>query len=853
MNSSKEEIPPKWATWFLRFYCRSNLVEDIEGDLNEYFHRHIETKGIKWAKIIYIVDVLTFVKLYTLHKPNMFNPQQQFALWKNYSITAIRSYKKTKLHTSLNVLSFVLGISCFILVSLIVLNEFSYNGHFENSDRIGRISLDISSKNGELVELVYSNVQLREELISSYDEIESVTGILKIDGKIAVKKNKFIFYEGDFYQADRSYFSVFTHNWIIGDQNKALDRPGCIVITRNLADKYFEYDNPLGKVLNVNNRDYEVTGVIDNLPVNTDIRFNALVSLDRDFGDWCQTYVLFRNAEALNGFQQKLDSHFDEYLRSILERTKSAGSYDLERLRDIHFGNAKIFDSPKANKTALYSFLTMGFIVLLLACINYINISIAQSAKRQSEIGIRKVFGALHRQIRTQYIAEAFWITVLSFAIAITLVAFLLPLFAEYEIMNISVNDWINLSSLMYVIIFIFLVSILSGFYPAFIVVRVGAVKNLKGTLGIKTNKFFHNGMILIHFTISISLIFVTLIVNKQIKLLFESDPGYDKDQVMVVEIPPDENLLPSLHVLKNELNQYSSVLSTSFVTHYSMPTTETWFDVYQIDDGFQWLNFIRVDEHYFDVLDLKIVKGRTFDSNDRSVVVVNEALVKELGWEDPIGKKMWNSKVIGVIQDFNFSGLDPIVKPLQFQPIYSYGDQPEKLLIKLDDPSIRSIENIKNSWTNIMVDYPFEFKFLDTYYQQQFNKEATLNTVLWYTSLLAIIIACIGLFGIISIKIEQKNKETGIRKILGARILHLLSPSWKEYGALIVVSILLSYPIAVLSINKWLQAFSNKTTIDLITLAKAVAIVIGLLSIIIIYQVFKIIRINPLTSIRNE
>lgn len=854
MSKIKDHKPPLWATRFLRFYCRTELAEDLEGDLNECFQRNIKTKGVKWAKLIYVTDVLTFFRPYTLRKPVLFNPGLQFALWKNYSITALRSYRKTKLNTSLNILSLVLGISCFILISLFVLNEFSFNHHFDKSERIGRVSLSMFPKtSGETMDVVWCNVQLREELISSYEEVESTTGILKLNSKIVVRKNRSIFFEEAFYHADPSYFSVFSHSWIAGDKTSALERPGCIVLTRSLAEKYFRYEDPLGNVLNVNDRDYEVTGVIDNLPLNTDLRFTALLSLDSDFGDWCQTYVLFTNAEALKGFQKKLDSHFDEYLRPILDQTGSDGSYHLERLRDLHFGNAKLFDSPKGNKTVLISFLSIAFIVLLVACINYINISIAQSIKRQSEIGIRKVFGALQRQISGQYITEAFWITTISFVIAIAIVVYVVPILGKYRIINVSLTEWINLRSLSYMIIFIILVSILSGIYPAFILVRAGTVRNLKGNSGIKTNKLFHSSMILIHFTISISLIFATLIVNKQIKLLLESDPGYNKDQVIVVDIPPDNNLLALLSALKNELKQLASVSSASFVTHYSIPTTETWMDVYRIEENFKWLNFIRIDENYFDVLGLKIVDGRVFGPDESSVVVVNEALVKNLGWEYPLGKTIWNSEVIGVIQDFSFQGLNQNVEPLQFQPIYRYSDQPEKLLIKLSNPNAGNIKNIKNTWADIMIGYPFEFRFLDTYYQQQFEKEATLNTLLRYVSLLAIVIACVGLFGIISIKIEQKNKETGIRKIFGARILHLLSLTWKEYGAIIATSALLAYPITALVLHKWLQTFSNKTTIDLISLAKAVAIVIGLVLFIIIYQAIKILRLNPLKSIRYE
>lgn len=854
MSIINEIKPPLWATRFLRFYCRTELAEDLEGDLNECFQHNIKTKGVKWAKLIYIIDVLTFVRSYTLRKPILFNQNLHLMLLKNYSITALRSYKKTKLNTSLNILSLVLGISCFILISLFVLNEFSYNHHFDKSDRIGRISISLSEKTTvETVDLVWSNVQLREELISSYDEVEATTGVLKLTSKIIVRKNGPIFFEEDFYHADPSYFTVFSHKWITGDETTALERPGCIVITQTLVHKYFASENPLGNILNINDRDYEVTGVIENVPLNTDLRFNALLSLDMDFTDWCQTYVLFTNAEALKGFRRQLDSHFDEYLGPSLDQRGSDGSYHLERLRDLHFGNVKLFDSPKGNKTVLISFLSIALIILLVACINYINISIAQSIKRQSEIGIRKVFGALQRQIRIQYIVEAFWITAISFVIAIAVVAYVIPILGEYRIINVSLTEWISLRSLSYMIILIILVSILSGIYPAFILVRAGIVRNLRGNSMINTKNLFHNSMILIHFTISISLIFATLIVNKQIKLLLESDPGYNKDQVIVVDIPPVNNLLALLPALNNELKQLTSVSSASFVTHYSIPTTETWFDVYRIEENFKWLNFIRIDENYFDVLGLKIKDGRIFGSNESSVVVVNEALVKYLGWEVPLGKIISGSEVIGVIQDFNFHGLNQEVEPIQFQPIYRYSDQPEKLLIRLNNSNAGNIRNIKNTWSELMTGYPFEFRFLDAYYQEQFEKEATLNTLLWYVSLLAIVIACVGLFGIISIKIEQKNKDTGIRKIFGARILHLLFITWKEYGAIIAASVLLAYPITALVINKWLQTFSNKTTIDLISLSKAVAIVIGLVLFIIIYQTIKIVRLNPLKSIRYE
>lgn len=859
-NGVKNQLPPSWAKRFLSWYCRPELLEDLEGDLNEFFFRHCETRGWLFARLMYIVDVIKFCRPYTIGKPKSFHPGVQGDLLKIYSIGAFRNFLKTKLSTALSVISLTLGLACFMLICLYVFNEFSFNRHYENHERIGRVSLNlVDQRSKEETNLVWSNPQLPDELRESYPEIEAATGILKLDGKAVVKKEGSVFLEEDFFTVDKYYTHVFSHEWLAGDKTTALSEPASVVLTETLAIKYFAGQQPLNKILTINDRDYRVSGVIKDVPFNTDLRVKALLSLDSHFPDWCMTYILLKDQQSMGGFQQKLNAHFDAYLRPVLEQTGSDGSYHFEALTDIHLGDRRLFDTPKASRLILFVFLSIAFLVLAVTVVNYLTIAVARAVKRFTDVGVRKVFGALPGQIKLQYIVETFWLAFASFILSLLIIFYTVPVLRENHILDFYPEQWISFNFLLLGLAFIVLLSLVAGRFPGVLANKGSTLSKLKGRSVIGMGKFFHPGFMAIHLTVTLSLIFSTKVVRNQMDALLTTDPGYDTKQILVVDIPTDTTVFPLLDHLKTSLARLSFVSNVSLAGPYSTPTNDVGFDIFTVDAGnhesWKAIDYIRVDDDYFDLFNIQLIQGTTFKQSDASPdrydkVVVNEALVKAMGWENPLEEYISNNEVAGVVQNFNFYGLQLKAEPMIFR---LNSDFPEKLLIKFNEVTKPNLQTLKNVWADNIKGHPFSYRFLDDYFEQHLEREYTLKNLLMIFSFLASLIACVGLFASINVRVEQSMKETGIRRMLGAGVLQLLSRSFREYVIGIMIASLVAFPLTVFMLTGWLEKFAYKTAIDMATCLESVLIISALGSVAILYQAIRILKIKPLECIRYE
>lgn len=862
----KNPAPPKWAQRFLSWYCRPELLEDLQGDLNEYFNRNSLSKGQFKAKLIYILDVFKFLRSYTIRKSFLYDPHLHWILYKNYFTTAQRNLRKYKLNTALNIAGLTLGISCFIIISLYVHHELSFDKHYKNLERIYRVTFNFRSlDDNQITALAWADAPLLDRLNEHFPEIEAVTGIAQIrnfdsssGSQTKVKSGTHTFIEDRFFVADSSYFNVFSHDWIAGNPSTALTRPASIVLTQGLALKYFQDTDPLDKSLIINNRNYLVTGVIEDLPENTDLKFDALLSLDSHFSDWCFTYILFRNANGAAGFQQKLDTLFEEEVRPVLQQSNFDGSYHLEALRGLHFAERKLFDPPKGNQASLYVFTAISLLILIISAFNYINLSVAQSVKRQAEVGIRKIFGAVRKQIRMRYTVESLMITVVSIVFAGAIVFYVIPILKNNHILNYSIEELNDVSVVSLLIAIVFLICVTAGSLPSYYLSRTDPVANLKGKTRIGDNRSFRNGLIIVQFTASISLIFATGVVYDQMAFLLQKDTSLEKDQVLVVDIPDDETLLSTLPVLKNAVKALAFVKNASLVGENSIPTSEPTMDIFEVNQNgkktIKMLNYIRIDEDYFDVLGLTMSEGRKFNArdfdSDNNVVVVNEGLVKLMGWKNPLQQTVGSKSIVGVVRDFSFQALQQAGEPMMVVP---NNHLPQKLLVKVTSPDSKSIAVLQNTWKQNLKDLPFTHRFLDEYFSQQLEKENTLQKLMTWFSSITVVIACLGLFGLISISIVQRMKETGIRKIFGARVIQLLALTWKEYGILLAISSIIAFPLVFFSMTKWLEGFANKTSVGIGEYFTAVGVMVAVMLFTLLYQAWKLIKINPIQSIRYE
>jgi len=860
MNKNKIPTPPRWAQRFLEWYCRPELLEDLQGDLNEYFQRNCNDKGLFRARIIYIIDVIKFFRSYTFRKSVPVSGSNRI-LFNNFYKTAYRNLLKHKLTTSLNIVGLTLGISCFMVISIYVQHEYTFDHHYKNYERIYRVTLDITSNEAnETIPLGWADPQLAEDLRELYPEVEDATGIIKPERSVSVKTGTATFQEDNFCEADSHYFGVFSHRWIAGNPAKALEEPYSIVVTESLSQKYFGNEDPLNKTLAINGEDYNVTGLIKDLPSNTDLKFDALLSTDPE--DWFFTYLLFKSSTDVAGFQQKLDQHAEE----LQGDNSFSGTYHLEPLTDIHFNEAKAFDTPKGSAVALYAFSFIALLILIISCINYVNMGLAQSIRRQAEVGVRKIFGASKNHIRLQFIIESLLITFVSSITALFAVSLLLKLFQRNNILTVTMDTVQWLPLLIFVVAVLLLISIFSGSYLGLFQTNTNPVSDLKGSNLIGNRRVFSHTLIVIQFIIVVALIFSTRVVNRQTQFLAMSNHGFDKDQVMVLDVPTDQTVYPRIPALKNSLATLAGVNKVSLTGYRSMPSSELFVDTYTVKQRdsarVKLLNEVYVDENYFDALGIQLAAGRKFNPDDLGgkAVIVNEAMVKDLGWTNPleqtidygISGNLSNDgvPVIGVVKDFSFHGLQRKAVPLMFYPMKG---NPEKILIKLDNPDLNSIWAIEKVWRASIEDHPFEYRFLDDYFQQQMEKENTLQKLMNYFSGMCIIIGCLGLIGTMNISFAQNLKETGIRKILGAKNIHLLIRSWRNHLIQLVIASIIALPVAFLLMDQWLEDFSNKISIDLVDYVMVILVLCGAVLLIMSWQIVKFFKLNPLESIKQE
>lgn len=854
----KESQPPSWAKKFLAWYCRPELLEDLEGDLNEYFFRNIEEKGVFCARLIYVMDVIKFLRSYTIRKPSPIKPGLQGDLLLIYSISALRTFLKRKLTTTISLFSLALGLSCFIIISLYVAHEFSFNRHYTSYERIGRVSLTmVDERTKDETNLVWTNPQLPDELRELYPEVEAVTGMLKMNGKVVVNTGTSIFLEENFFTVDKHYCTVFNHEWLAGSASTALNEPSSIVVTESVAIKYFGQGDAIDKTLSVNERDYKVTGVIRDVPPNTDLRPAALLSLDDHFPDWCMTYILFKNPQSLPTFQEKLDAHFDEYLRPILAQTGYRGAYHLEALADIHLGDQKLFDTPKASRTVLYVMLSIALVILIVTVVNYLTIAVAGTIKKLTDIRIRKVFGARQGQIRLQYMTESFLLTFAALLFSLVIISFALPGLRESHILDSFPQQWSDIRFLLSGLMITGILSVAAGGIISLLANRKAFAHRTKEVVLGRRTKSFYLAFLAIHLTVALSMVFSAKVVRNQVDELLNMDPGYNAKQILVIDVPTDTSVYPLLSRLKEMFVAQSFVSHVSLTGAYSTPTDDIGFDIFSVDQGdgesYRTISYIKVDNAYFDLFNIQLREGTTFKELSheyKEQVVVNEALVRTMGWTNPLQEYISNFEIVGVVETFRFYGLERNTEPLIFRFNKEF---PEKILIDLHAATRENLATIKELWTSHIKGHPFSYRFLDDYFQQHLEKEYAIKNLLMVFTFVSILIACIGIFGAINIRMEQSMKETGIRKILGGGMTQLLSANYREYAISIVVASLLAFPLSLLMLNQWLEKFAHKTSIEPTLGLESVLVIAALSFLAILYHMIRISKINPLETIKNE
>jgi len=781
---------------------------------------------------------------------------------KNFLKTSLRNIRKNKVYSIINIGGLAVGIACAVVILIYISMETSYDQYHRNADCIVRIA-----KGNDFTCLSFP---LGQAILQDIPEVLDIARINHIG-----RNQKYLFTSGDksffetrFYLADPSLFRIFDFTFIQGSPETALLPPSSMVLTQSTARKYFGEKNPLGQILTSDkNRDYIVTAVVKDLPQTSHFKFDLLGSMlrvDEIYNDpissywnaWnFYTYALLTPSTNLIDLEKKIEDLYSKYREEEMDLT-------VQRLTDIHLKSHMWGElEPPGSIESLLLYSAIGLIVLLLACFNFMNLATAQSFRRAREVGVKKVVGASRRQLIFQFIGESTTMAFLSIPLAFLLVEAFLPVFNRIAGAFLTVEYFrypLLIPGLIGTVLF---VGIVSGSYPAFVASGFRPITVLRNTRSIgRMRKSLRNVFVVLQFSISVIFLIITFVVSNQMHFIRHKKLGIDKEHL--IHVPLSSSTRNHYELIKKEflsrggvLNVSASDFHPSLNTHYQ----STWREGLEADK-YEMVRWTGVDHDFVKTLGLEIIQGRDFSldfpTDAREAYILNESAALQFGWTDPLGKELgltsWpRGRVIGVVKDFHFRSLHNPIEPLMLKiyPKFFKG-----LAVRIAPGDMTStLGRIKDAWTNLFPYVPFEFEFYDSDLARLYQAEFRFGQTFSYFAVLSIFIACLGLTGLVSFITEQRTKEIGIRKVLGASILSIYSHISREFFLLILIANLIAWPAAFLLMFRWLQNFAYHTQIKVGTLLLAGLSVIAVATFTISYQSIKAAVANPVDSLRYE
>lgn len=808
---------------------------------------------------------------------------------KNNIRLALRSILKYKGFSAINIIGLALGISCFILISMYVLDELSYDRYNEKAERIFRVNSNIRFGGTELNMAVCSD-PMGATLKKDYPEVEEFTRLYINEGSKLIKKNAEFVSEDRVVHVDSTFFEVFTLPAIVGNPHTALNEPNTVVITESTANKYFGSPQAaLGQVLETKDNGstlYEVTSVVKDVPTQSHFHFDFFFSMDNVdyvFGNFTShnfhTYIVLKPGADDKKFNANFIQVINNYIlpqvgqfidvKSIEDFEKSGNrlEYSLMPLTDIHLHSALGIElGTNTNIQYVYIFSAVALFILLIACINFMNLSTARSTNRAREVGIRKVLGTEKKSLVSQFLSESVVVAFLALFIAIGIAWMSLPWFNNLAAKELHIHSLLQPKYLALLLLLPLFVGFASGGYPAFYLSSFQPIGVLKGKINSGFRKSsLRSFLVVFQFAISLILIIGTIIIYRQLNFIQNSNIGFDKEQVLIVSNAgvPRESRRP----LKNEISSLGGIVSSAFAGYLpisnSSRSDNTWSTetVMNAQNGFNMQNW-RIDYDYIPTIGMQLLAGRNFSpefGSDSTALIINETVAQLLGPGDALGKKLYSSDgdnnliaytIIGVVKNFNYESLRKNVGPLCFR----LGNNQWESMYRIKTDDIKGLlGQIENKYKSIAPEMPFSYQFMDEAFDQMYRQEQRIGQVALTFSILAILIACLGLFGLVAYMTEQRTKEIGVRKVLGATSANLVSMLSKDFLMLVMIALFLSIPIAYWFMHKWLEGFAFRITINwwVFGLAGLIGIFIALVTVSSL--AYKAALANPVKSLRSE
>ncbi|MEP7141466.1 MAG: ABC transporter permease [Ferruginibacter sp.] len=795
---------------------------------------------------------------------------------KNYFIVAIRTFRRNKIFSGINILGLAIGLAAFWLIALYVGNELSYDNYHANANRIFRVAQHLTWEGGKL-NLAPTPPPFAPALKADYPEIQETVRFDAEGGGIISYGNK-QFQADDILFTDNTVFKVFSYHFLYGDAGTALSKPQSIVLTKTLAQKLFgDVDSAVNKTISFGSAYSNlVTGVIDDVPVNSHFTFSALRSLPDGFtGNWdnsyLYTYILLKENADVKKLEPKLPQFFDKYLKA----TMGKGDYrmELQPLKSIHLHSNLDYEmSSNGNINYVYILSFIAVLILVIASINYINLSTARASLRIKEVGVRKVNGSGKGQLILMFLIESVLITFIAAFIAIVLVYFSLPGFQQLTGTSLTLWRFGIVTTSLMLAGFSLLAGLVSGIYPALFISRFNPIPALKGQTGNQSgNLLFRKSLVVFQFVITIGMITGSMIIYQQLHYVLKKDLGFNKDQVITFHLSNQETR-KKIPALKNLLLQ-NPLIEMVATAGNPIGNNNIGARDYKIEAGGsidpkpRLAKQFTIDEDFVPTLQIGLVKGRNFlvdmKTDKDKVLLVNETLVKDAGWKSPIGKKIEFGKdstgnpvsftIAGVVKDFNIYSLQHKIEPLILQLPGEVNDK-DNLYVRLSKKNIpAAIKFVEETYKKFDQGGTIDYHFLDQNFAQQYKAEQKQGTILLVFTIFAIFIACLGLFGLITFMAEQRIKEIGIRKVLGASVAGIVALLSKDFLKLVLIALLIAIPIAWYEMNKWLENFAYRINLSGWVFITAGVIALLIAFITISYQAIKAAIANPVKSLRTE
>jgi len=869
----KKNVKPPWlAKWLL--YKLKNYQENysIVGDLEEAFNEISARNGYFRAACWY-----RFQCTHSVYRYFLLTLYWSIAMFKNYLKLAFRNLARHKTYTAINILGLSIGLAFCILTYLYVTDELSYDRFHKNADSIYSVVYTDHHLERTSRSTTFPMGPAMEEF---FPEIKYS---IRLYGKdAAIRYNEKIFKE-TMELTDPEFFKVFSFPLIEGNPETVLQSNSSVVLTRSTVLKYFGDKDPLGKTVTMifgeKQKEFTVTGVSEDAPANSTIKFDFLINVENiifirgqnALTDWNRimpkTYIRMNEGVTTENTENRFPAFVRNYFSRILESRQKSGRWDgkgetisfsLQSIKDMHLDSSITGGNDIKNSYILAS---IALLVLIIASINFMNLSIGKASGRAVEIGMRKVLGAERRQLVRQFWSESLLMVFIALIFGLLFASFLLPVFNNLANKNLELQSIADIPNLSAYILLMIIAGVLSGSFPALIMSGFQPIDVLKGKIKVSGRNFFTRSLVIVQFSVSVFLIVSTLIMTGQINFMNKQGLGFNQDGIVVIETQEREvRKSESIVDIFKELPDKYELIKNVTGCQSSFNRGGLGYSGTDVNGENVFINYNRIHYDYLNTMEMKLIEGRDFSrefSGDKEAVIINQTLVKKLELDNPVGKTLRLGgfsplQIIGIVEDYNFRSLKYEIEPAVL--VMDPSEYLSFILVRISQENIyETVGILEKTWKEVQPDKSFEFSFLDEDIERVYNKQKKWNMIVRYSSFFALLITCMGIFGLTSIIINRRVKEIGIRKVLGATVPRITKLIIKDFIILVIFANIITWPLSYYFMNNWLQGFAYRVTPGLLSFAFAGILTLFIALISVIYQSVRAATANPVESLRYE